>query len=516
MSISRGVGWRWFALLVAGVLVSSVVAVPSVAASARFVGAGRVGVMGAGAVWSDESRDTLVDTFDRSDRDAAGDVAPTGHVYSTQVPGSVFIVGGRLKFVIPSGRTAILYSRLSRRVDSYSVRWRFTGALQHQNMVGGVGPVSFGNASMQLASYASPSTDVNLGRRLTWLLFLVFYRPELGKSEYIALASNHTHGELLAPVALDTEYTQGWRFVDDNTVVITLPDGTTRTITDRRLAAVRGTQVGTQKRQAIGDTADLEVLGVTASSMSAAPQPSARHGLDFDGTPFNYAQAVQPTFVSPDLDVTVSVADWAAWREENLVSIYGDASNGTFYVGRTSSNAVTLGVSVGGSTTVASTGSTRMPAGTKLVRITRVASTGRITFWTARSDAARSLSTTDPSWSVWRTRTRAGDGVPAGALDTSNAPLRIGYPRGSGPWPWLTGTVRYLNVRDGINGRSVAERDFLSPVVQTNTDAAGTIWQIIGENWQWVPIPTVPGRPVVTSSVPRTRRKSQDLFPCSG
>ena len=128
-----------------------------------------------------------------------------------------------------------------------------------------------------------------------------------------------------------------------------------------------------------------------------------------------------------------------------------------------------------------------MPAGTKLVRVTRVASTGTITFWTASNDAARLLPTTDPSWRVWRSRTNAADGVPIGALNASNAPLRIGHPVGAEAW--FNGTVRYVNVRDGINGSIAAERDFLSTAQQTETDAAGNIWQFIGEAWQWAPIP---------------------------
>ncbi|MGZ5403677.1 MAG: fibronectin type III domain-containing protein [Nocardioides sp.] len=492
---------RWLAALTAcATALTLAYALPIVATAAAPVGASRVGVLGAGLASSDDSVDTLSDTFNRSDRDAAGDMAPTGHVYSTQNPDSVFIVGGRLKFAIPFGKTAILYSPLSRNVDSCSVRWRFTDELQHQNIVSGVGPVSFGNASMQLASYASPSVDVNLGRGLTWLLFLVFDSPGPATAEYIALASNHTHGDLLAPAALDTEYTQGWRFISDDTVEVTLLDGTTRTITDPRLATIRGTQVGTQKRQASADTADLEVLSVTASSLPAAPQPFAGYGLAFDGTANNYAQTAQPTLTSPNLDVTISVADWAAGRTDRLLSIFGGTGNGKFHVGRTSANATALGVSVRGATTVATTGSTAIPVGTKFLRITRVASTGTITFWTASSDAARFLPTTDPAWTVWRTRTNATDGVPIGALDPSNAPLRIGY--AIGPEPWFNGTVRYVNVRDGLNGRVVAERDFLSTAVQAKTDATGNTWQIIGEAWQWAAIPTVPGPVSVTGSTP--------------
>ena len=512
MSSTCGSRWRTPSSLAAFATASSL-AVASLLAVAQTTPAAsaQVGAPGARTTSSgDTDLDTLFDTFDRSDRDLDGDVAPTGHVYSTQRADSAAIVDGNLRFDIPFPHSAILYTRLAKNVESYSVSWRFTDALQHQNMVSGVGPISFGNASMQLTHYASPTDpadqiregaeEANLGSDVTWLLFLVFYRPELRRNEYIALASNLTHGDLVAPAELDTDYTQGWRFVDDDTVVITLLDGTTRTITDPRLASTRGTRIGTQKRENVADTADLEVLSVTASSLAAAQQPDAGSGLVFDGTPYNYAQTARPTLTSPDLDLTFSVADWTTGMTSKLLSIYGDTGNQTFYVGRNSANATTLGVSVGGATMVATTGNTALPAGTRLVRITRVASTGTITFWTARSDAARFLPIADPSWSVWRTRTHAIDGVPVGALDASHAPLRIGYPVGSEAW--LNGTLRYVNVRDGIDGGIVAERDFLSAALQTETDVAGNTWQLIGEAWDWGPGFTVPTAPTVSDSEP--------------
>ena len=159
-----------------------------------------------------------------------------------------------------------------------------------------------------------------------------------------------------------------------------------------------------------------------------------------------------------------------------LVSIYGDTGNQMFYVGRTSANAATLGVSINGSTAVTTTGTTTMPAGTKLVRITRLASTGTITFWTASSDAARSLPTTDPAWKVLENPHPRGRRGALGTLELRRIPLRIGHPIRRGGLVQRNPPLR--NLRNGMNNAIAAERDYLSPTLQTNTDTAGNIWQL--------------------------------------
>lgn len=457
---------------------------------------------------------TLFDNFDRPDGpgpvDMDGDQAPTGHVYRTPRLASVAREGGAVTFDPPPGQTAMVEAALEKNVFSHSatVRWTADDGNNSNFVLLNYGQAA-GNASFQLAVYLTPGTDGTFGSGLGWVAFMVFDLPSPADADYISLGKSTDPGpqggDLLFAPQLDVDYTQKYRYYGSDTVKVTLIDGTTRTFTDSRLAACRGLFAAAQGRCDSGTDPNIEMISQTAASLPAAPQPHPGAGKVFNGTPWNWLQTIQPLLTSPDLDITYAVSDFFPGHADKYLSVYGDDGNRAWWAGHTGTGGQQLGISVAGTAATLTSGTDHMPAGKTICRATRVAATGVAT-WMATTDAFRRALSTDPAWADFATDTDL-----TGVLDTSTEALKVGVPIGNEDW--LIGTIRYICVRDGIDGPIVAERDFIDPDnVATPVDSAGNTWQDLGEASTWEKVTAIMPAPAASSVIEYTAGANQELI----
>lgn len=441
--------------------------------------------------------DTYHDDWNRSDRDLRGDRAPSGHLYFVQndSAGSCMIEDGQMLSIPPEGETSIAMIRMERNVQTVLETFGFRGSVGTQNRVCGFFPESFGNLSLQLASYASPSgLNVHLNQTgLTWSLFSVYDPPGGGAAEYESIACNLTHGELLDgfEVELEKPYVHGMARYGTSSVILTLIDGTTRVITDPRIAEHgTGTGLGLQERASSVDVGTTFGINVVATSAAATPQPYTGAPAVFDGTPYNSIQTAKPVLTSDDTDITFSVETWALPSSAKVMSRYEGTGNRSDHAGLSGAGSLQYSYYQGDVIHTATAAGDTVPPGNKVGRITRDATTGDVKFYTAVFDEDRTKPLSDPAWELLRTRTVIDDGLSTGAMDTTLAPLRLVNPTGGEAE--FVGTLRYFAMRDGIDGDIVAERDFIGTEPLGRTDSAGNDWIHIGEEWEWKPIQLPP------------------------
>ena len=192
---------------------------------------------------------------DDSDEDVGGTRAPSGQEYETSHSGSSSYVvrGGRL---VPMGvvasEKAIVYTTLP-GAHAVAVKWEWTGGRSGpQDVVVGASRDGFGRGSLQLAVYAGawPRHEP-----LRWELF---YVPNPIVEPYPDIAS----GPL--PVVPGRQRLV-LRRTGPSEVTVTLPDGSSRRVSDPAVAAWWGDQLGWQLRRPFGSDGGAEFTLLAAN-----------------------------------------------------------------------------------------------------------------------------------------------------------------------------------------------------------------------------------------------------------
>lgn len=430
------------------------------------------------------------DRWLRPDGLIVGTLSESGHVWTStgaDPTHNVLVDNGYVPLSQPNTADVIF---LDPTGDVVGIATKFSfigdGTTQGQNAVMGACRDSFGEGSIQMASYG-PTGKTGSSPHRDWIVFVVEIDvsgnivepyPEIAGASWLPGFSIDDDGE--------TEYWQIMIRTDVDKLTVIAPDGSTVHVQDSRIPTYWGNRVGVQCRRALSTDGHVKFTGMQASGIAdqfgGYEQPAPGFVLSLPGTLTDYAQTQDPGPITGDLEL-IGLVQLPSWTPSTANTLFAQENGNGHRCWRLDIDTVghlRLTVSLDGTayTQVNSTALIPGTAGRFLwLRATRTSSDGVIRFYSSSDPVTKDKNTV-----TW-TQFGPDKSSPAGVLFDSDAPITLGQFHNSGA---LQGAVAMMEVRNGIGGTALAGVDFRSKF--TGLGVAGRQWTMRGRAWTWLPL----------------------------
>lgn len=344
----------------------------------------------------------------------------------------------------------------------------------------GATATDFQHTSVQLCSYPDH-----------WLLFITEHEGGVPTTVNIATANYAT------PLVQDgqTRYRMSMELNQaSSTVTMDLPDGTSATATDARLAEYWGPIVAVQIRRDYGTDGDAAIMSWAASrGIPGSPGSDGAAGVQsslwLPGDTTSGVSTPAPASFPDDFTITCLLApdSWAGnngVKEQDICAQWQGASQQAWYL-RLTTNHISMVVSTLGTDTVS------VPDAAIIPGVATDGSTAGQAKWlqcvfthnngSSQCQAIYSDSPDGQTWTPFATTTGATGGV---VLHKSTAPVTVGYRSATFVDPFK-GRIAYLKIVNGATGALVCELDNRFPWGSTYHDDAGNLWTRSGTTSSW-------------------------------